>query len=150
MKLKLMAGALVLCSLAACASHGEQPEIVAKPHTKIAKASILPSKDIPTERDGIPADQSGMPSRSVGMSLLGRMLALAILVWGLATISGCSPWDAQAARLQSTRAPAISLSFIDPPLIMSQESIPPIGPCDNMYGQIVQAVECPSDWEDPS
>ena len=59
MKLKLTVGALVLCSLAACASHGEQPEIVAKPHTKIAKAGILPSKEIPAERDGIPADQTG-------------------------------------------------------------------------------------------
>jgi len=59
MKLKLIAGALVLSCLAACASHGEQPEIVAKPHTKIAKASILPTKEIPSERDGIPVDQTG-------------------------------------------------------------------------------------------
>ena len=50
MKLKLTVGALLLSSLAACASRGEQPEIVAKPHTKIAKASIIPSRDIPAER----------------------------------------------------------------------------------------------------
>jgi hypothetical protein len=57
--MKKLIGALVLCSMAACASRGEQPEIVAKPHTKIAKAGILPSKEIPAERDGIPADQTG-------------------------------------------------------------------------------------------
>ena len=59
-RLKKLTGALALLTLAACASHGEQPEIVPKPHAKkIAKASILPSKDIPAERDGIPADQTG-------------------------------------------------------------------------------------------
>ena len=57
--MKRLAGALLLCSLAACASRGEQPDIVVKPHTKIAKAGILPSKEIPSERDGIPADQTG-------------------------------------------------------------------------------------------
>ena len=57
--MKRLAGALLFCTLAACASRGEQPEIVAKPHTKIAKAGILPSKEIPAERDGIPADQTG-------------------------------------------------------------------------------------------
>ena len=57
--MKRLAGALLLCTLAACASRGEQPEIVVKPHTKIAKAGILPSKEIPSERDGIPADQTG-------------------------------------------------------------------------------------------
>ena len=57
--MKPLAGALLLCTLAACASRGEQPEIVVKPHTKIAKAGILPSKEIPSERDGIPADQTG-------------------------------------------------------------------------------------------
>src|SRR3954465_11361090 len=57
--MKRLAGALLFCALAACASRGEQPEIVAKPHTKIAKAGILPSKEIPAERDGIPADQTG-------------------------------------------------------------------------------------------
>ena len=57
--MKRLAGALLLCTLAACASRGEQPEIVVKPHTKIAKAGILPSKEIPAERDGIPADQTG-------------------------------------------------------------------------------------------
>jgi len=57
--MKRLAGALLLCSLAACASRGEQPDIVVKPHTKIAKAGILPSKEIPAERDGIPADQTG-------------------------------------------------------------------------------------------
>jgi len=57
--MKRLAGALLLCTLAACASRGEQPDIVVKPHTKIAKAGILPSKEIPSERDGIPADQTG-------------------------------------------------------------------------------------------
>ena len=59
MKFKRMAGALVLCSFAACVSHGEQPEIVPKPHSKISRAGILPAKEIPSERDGIPADQTG-------------------------------------------------------------------------------------------
>jgi hypothetical protein len=57
--MKRLAGALLLCTLAACASRGEQPDIVVKPHTKIAKAGLLPSKEIPSERDGIPADQTG-------------------------------------------------------------------------------------------
>jgi hypothetical protein len=57
--MKRLAGALLLSTLAACASRGEQPDIVVKPHTKIAKAGLLPSKEIPSERDGIPADQTG-------------------------------------------------------------------------------------------
>ena len=57
--MKRIAAALVLSCLAACASHGEQPEIVVKPHTKVAKAGLFPSKEIPAERDGIPADQTG-------------------------------------------------------------------------------------------
>jgi len=57
--IKTTAGAFLLCALAACASHGEQPEIVVKPHTKMAKAGILPSLEIPDERNGIPKDQTG-------------------------------------------------------------------------------------------
>jgi hypothetical protein len=59
MKVKLMVGVLLLCSFTACVSHGEQPEIVPKPHTKISQAGIFSRKDIPAERDGIPADQTG-------------------------------------------------------------------------------------------
>ena len=57
--IKRMSIGLLLGALAACASHGEQPEIVPKPHTKVARAGILPSREIPAERDGIPADQTG-------------------------------------------------------------------------------------------
>ena len=42
-----------LLTLASCASSGD-PQIVAKPHPRVAKASILPSKDLPAERHGIP------------------------------------------------------------------------------------------------
>ena len=56
--MKKLIGALSLLVLASCASSGE-PTIVKKPHTKVAKASILPGKDIPSERNGIPADATG-------------------------------------------------------------------------------------------
>ena len=54
---RLIAALLVL-GLASCASTGE-PTIVKKPHTRVAKASLLPSRDIPNERNGIPVDATG-------------------------------------------------------------------------------------------
>ena len=51
--------ALLILGLAACASTGQEPSIVKKPHPRIAKAGILPSRDIPAERDGIPLDATG-------------------------------------------------------------------------------------------
>ena len=51
--------ALLVLGLVGCASSGD-PTIVKKPHTKVAKASILPgSKDIPSERNGVPVDATG-------------------------------------------------------------------------------------------
>jgi len=43
--------------LAACASSGESPEIVKKPH--VARAGILPGSSIPAERDGMSASDTG-------------------------------------------------------------------------------------------
>lgn len=51
--------ALAILALVSCATSGEEPTIVQKPHTRIAKASILPSREIPAERDGIPVDATG-------------------------------------------------------------------------------------------
>jgi hypothetical protein len=56
--MKHIACAVLLSSLVACASSGE-PTVVPKPHVKVAKASILPGKDLPAERDGIPIDNTG-------------------------------------------------------------------------------------------
>jgi hypothetical protein len=56
--MKKLLGALALLTLASCATSSE-PTIVKKPHTRVAKAGILPSKDIPSERDGIPIDATG-------------------------------------------------------------------------------------------
>ena len=56
--MKKLIGALSLLVLASCAST-DDPTIVKKPHTRVAKAGILPSKDIPAERDGIPIDATG-------------------------------------------------------------------------------------------
>ena len=50
--------ALLVLGLVGCASSGE-PTIVQKPHVPVAKAGILPSRDIPAERDGIPLDATG-------------------------------------------------------------------------------------------
>jgi len=50
--------ALLILGLVGCASSAE-PTIVKKPHTRIAKAGILPSKELPNERDGIPLDATG-------------------------------------------------------------------------------------------
>jgi hypothetical protein len=57
--MKNLLAALAILGLAACSSRGEQPEIVQKPHVRVAKASILPSREIPAERDGIPLDATG-------------------------------------------------------------------------------------------
>src|SRR3954462_15551023 len=56
--MKTMIGALAILALAACTTTDE-PTIVKKPHTRVAKAGILPSKDIPAERHGIPIDSTG-------------------------------------------------------------------------------------------
>src|SRR5260221_5454820 len=56
--MKRMLSVLAILGLAGCASSGE-PTIVAKPHSKIAKAKILPGKDLPAERDGVPIDATG-------------------------------------------------------------------------------------------
>jgi len=56
--MKQMLAALLCLGLVSCASSGE-PTIVKKPHTRVAKAGILPSRDIPSERDGIPIDATG-------------------------------------------------------------------------------------------
>jgi hypothetical protein len=58
MSMKRMICALSILAVAGCASSSE-PHIVQKPHTRIAKAGILPSKEIPSERDGIPIDATG-------------------------------------------------------------------------------------------
>ena len=50
--------ALLVVGLVGCASSGD-PTIVKKPHTRVAKAGILPGKDIPNERNGIPLDATG-------------------------------------------------------------------------------------------
>lgn len=50
--------ALLVLGLVGCASSGE-PTIVKKPHTRVAKAGILPSRDIPNERNGVPIDATG-------------------------------------------------------------------------------------------
>ena len=50
---------LALLGFASCATTGEEPTIVQKPHLRVAKAGILPSRDIPAERDGIPIDATG-------------------------------------------------------------------------------------------
>ena len=56
--MKRTLGALLILGLAACASSGDA-SIVAKPHPWIAKAGILPSKELPEERDGVPKDATG-------------------------------------------------------------------------------------------
>ena len=56
--MKKLIGALSLLILASCAT-SDEPTIVKKPHTRVAKAGILPSKDIPAERNGIPIDATG-------------------------------------------------------------------------------------------
>ena len=49
--------ALSLCALAACASTGAEPTVVPKP--KIAKAGLLPSQQVPAERDGVRVEDTG-------------------------------------------------------------------------------------------
>ena len=56
--MKRLLSALALLGLASCAT-SDEPGIVKKPHTRVAKASILPGKDIPAERDGVPVDATG-------------------------------------------------------------------------------------------
>lgn len=51
--------ALSILGLVGCASTSSEPAIVKKPHPKIAKAGILPGKEIPNERNGIPQDATG-------------------------------------------------------------------------------------------
>jgi len=50
---------LALLGFASCGTTGEEPTIVQKSHPRINKAAILPSRDIPAERDGIPIDATG-------------------------------------------------------------------------------------------
>ena len=57
--MKRLISSLAILTLAACATTGEEPTIVKKPHLKVAKAGLFPSRDIPAERDGIPADATG-------------------------------------------------------------------------------------------
>jgi hypothetical protein len=59
MNMKRILSALAILGLVSCATTGEEPTIVKKPHTRVAKAGILPSREIPSERDGIPADATG-------------------------------------------------------------------------------------------
>jgi hypothetical protein len=51
------AAALLVLGLGACASTGEEPTIVRKPH--LSKAGILPGQSIPQERDGLSKDDTG-------------------------------------------------------------------------------------------
>lgn len=57
--MKRFLSALAVLGLASCATTGEEATIVKKPHLRVAKAGILPSREIPAERDGIPADATG-------------------------------------------------------------------------------------------
>ncbi len=57
--MKRLISSLAILGLAACATTGDEPTIVKKPHVRVARAGILPGKDIPPERDGIPADATG-------------------------------------------------------------------------------------------
>src|SRR5579863_335642 len=59
MTVKGILTSLAALFLASCATTGEEPTIVHKPHARIAQASILPSREIPAERDGIPVDATG-------------------------------------------------------------------------------------------
>jgi len=54
-------GAVLLAGLAACASssRGEEAMIVPKPKNRVVKAGILPSRQIPAERDGIRVEDTG-------------------------------------------------------------------------------------------
>lgn len=56
--MKHTAAVLVLVSLAACSS-GAEPVVVPKPHTRLAKASLLPGQQIPAERDGVRVEDTG-------------------------------------------------------------------------------------------
>jgi hypothetical protein len=57
--MKRMIGTMLVLGLASCATTGEEATIVKKPHVRVARAGILPSREIPAERDGIPADATG-------------------------------------------------------------------------------------------
>jgi len=54
-------GALLLAGLAACASssRGDEASIVPRPKNTVVKAGILPSRQIPAERDGIRVEDTG-------------------------------------------------------------------------------------------
>lgn len=47
----------LLAALAACAAGGAEPRVVPKP--KIAKAGLLPSQQVPAERDGVRVEDTG-------------------------------------------------------------------------------------------
>ena len=57
--MKRLISSLAILGLAACATTGDEPTIVKKSHVRVAKAGILPSREIPSERDGIPIDATG-------------------------------------------------------------------------------------------
>ena len=48
---------LLLVTLSACATGGEEPGIVRKPH--LARAGILPGQSVPAERGGMSASDTG-------------------------------------------------------------------------------------------
>ncbi len=53
-------GAILLAGLAACAtSRGEEATVVPRPKNLVVKAGVLPSKQIPPERDGIRVEDTG-------------------------------------------------------------------------------------------
>ena len=58
MEMKTTACALAIMGLAACSS-GAEPVVVARPHTRLAKASLLPGQQIPSERDGVRVEDTG-------------------------------------------------------------------------------------------
>ena len=51
--------ALVLLSLAACATGGEEPGIVRKSHPARAGIGVLPGQSVPDERNGMSASDTG-------------------------------------------------------------------------------------------
>jgi Zn finger protein HypA/HybF involved in hydrogenase expression len=56
MRVRIAVVSLVAAALAAC-SAGAEPRVVPKP--KIAKAGLLPSKELPAERDGVRVEDTG-------------------------------------------------------------------------------------------
>ena len=57
MWIRVAAASLFAAVLAACAAGGAEPRVVPKP--KIAKAGLLPSQQLPAERDGVRVEDTG-------------------------------------------------------------------------------------------